>query len=218
MDMFLLAQSGDCEALSSLIRLNIRLVQSLCTRFEYSEDAFQQGCIGLLHAIRHYQPDSGAKFSTYAVPCILGEIRRTQYAGLNWRGKKVLRSIKTIREKLISATGREPSIDELSSATGISVSDLMILLEKSRTPVSIDQEDALLYLPDPYSFTWLDRFFLKDILERLPSADKRLLYFRFTLNHSQIQTAHCLQMTQPAVSRMEKRVCGVVRLEWIGEA
>lgn len=214
---FRLAQAGDPDALMLLVRKNIRLVQALCARFPYSEDAFQQGCIGLVLAIRRYNEDAGTRFSTYAVPCILGEIRRALPSRLNWRMQKASRGLAAARERLEKALMREPTVSELSAETGLSTEDILLLQERKRAPLSFDAAETLLILPDPHSLAWLERFLLRDILNRLPAQDKRLLYVRFTLNKTQTQAARVLCMTQPCVSRRERQLCMRVRAEWIGQ-
>lgn len=217
MGLFALARAGDEDALARLFRENIRLVQALCARYPRSEDAFQQGCIGLVRAIRGYDEGAGCRFSSYAVPHILGEIRRTFAPTGSWRANKLLRCVRTGRAALLQALGREPTAQELAQRTGVAAADIPLYLERLRPPLSIFDEAAILALPDPHGAERLERFFLRDILERLPAADKRLLYLRFTLSKTQKQAAARLHLTQSGLSRRERHVCLFVRGEWIGE-
>ena len=149
MNLFTAAQRGDPDALSALFRQHVPLVQALSRRFSYSEDAFQLGCMGLVTAIRHYHADGAWRFSTYAVPLILGEMRRAFSKGIGWRAQKALNRAKKYRERALKATGQEPSISDAASAAGISAPELTLLLEWDQPPVCLDA-DTLAAFPDPY--------------------------------------------------------------------
>lgn len=217
MGLFSLAQAGDEEALNALFRQNVALVKALCARFSYLEDAFQQGCLGLVRAIRGFDEGAGCRFSTYAVPHVLGEIRRAHAPHGNWRFQKAARAVRLKRETLSRALGREPTASELAAAANVPPADLPMYLEGARPPLSLSEWDAALPLPDPRTDARAERFFLRDILERLPARDQRLLYLRYALGRTQKEAAASLCLTQSALSRRERRVCLSVRAEWIGE-
>lgn len=216
MGLFTLAQRGDEEALGALYRKHIPLVMALLRRFPYSEDAFQCGAMGLVHAIRHFKESAGTQFSTYAVPVILGEIKHALYPARSWRDNKQLRRIHQARERLEQALLRTPTLHELENETGIAIPDLLLLLEKERAPLSIEEKHCL-PLPDEKSMDWLDRLMLSDLLWRLPAWEKRLLYLRYAQDKTQAQAARMLQTTQPTLSRREKQMFLSLRAAWIGE-
>lgn len=218
MDGFARAQAGDPDALSALMRRHIPLVQALCRRFSYSEDAFQQGCVGLLLAIRRYRAASGFQFSTYAVPVILGEMRRAFSHTLGWRARKTLRLAEKCREDAIRKTGREPAAADIARKAGVTPEELMLLLERSQTPIYEDESRALLQsLPDPAGDAWLLRLLIRDILERMERSESDLLLRRFCLGCSQAAVARALRVTQSAVSRREKAARMHFRAAWNDE-
>ena len=217
MGLFCLAQAGDEGALTVLFRENVALVKMLCARFPYLEDAFQQGCLGLVRAIRGFDESAGFRFSSYAVPHILGEIRRAHRPYGNWRCQKAMRLAREKRAALTLSLGREPTLQELAAAARMPPGEVLMYLEGARPPLSLSELDAVLPLPDPRGEARAERFFLRDILERLPARDQRLLYLRYSLGRTQKEAAARLNLTQPSLSRYEKRVCSHVRAEWVGE-
>ena len=218
MDDFGRAQAGDSDALAMLLRRHMPLVQALSRRFSYSEDAFQQGCIGLLLAIRRYRSDSGFQFSTYAVPVILGEMRRAFSQALGWRARRTLRAAEKIRQDMIRLTGREPAAADVARAAGIAPEELMLLMERSRPPLYDDESCFLMQcLPDPSSDAWLLRLLIRDILDRMQRDESLLLRRRFLLGYSQAAVARALRITQSAASRREKAARMHFRAAWEDE-
>lgn len=217
MSEYLAARRGDADALKSLVRRHMPLVQSLAKRLSYSrEDVFQAGCVGLVIAIRRFQPERGAQFSSYAVPFILGEMRRADGRGVGWRVRRAMRRAFAAREKYYAEYGREPPLEVLSRASGLDMYELSLLLETTKPPI-YDENGALFSaLPDRQGGAWLDRFLLRDLIERLPARDRALIHFRFILNRSQSELAHLSGAAQSTISRQEKRICRYLRSEWIG--
>lgn len=205
MSLFALAQAGDPEALSTLVRQHIPLVQSLCRRFPWSEDAFQQGCLGLVKAIRGFQEDRGCQFSTYAVPVILGEIRRASAPGLGWRCRAALNRAKAYQEQQLRLTGEAPSVQSIAAYTGVSPEELMLLTEISKGPVYDETGAFFSSLPDPMGENWLLRFCLLDALSRLPKEESWLIRQRYVAGRSQTELAQALSVSQSHLSRQEKR-------------
>ena len=205
MSLYVLAQSGDPDALSALVRQHIPLVQSLCRRFPSSEDAFQQGCIGLVKAIRNFREDSGCQFSTYAVPVILGEMRRAFCHQLGWRRRSVLRQAKLYQERQIRLTGQMPPIQEIAAQVGVSAEELALLIEQDKGPVYDESGSLFSSLPDPDSENWLLRFCILDVLSRLPKEESWLISQRFMAGKTQTELAQALSVPQWRISRQEKR-------------
>ena len=205
MGMYALAQAGSADALASLVRQHIPLVQALAKRFSFSEDVFQQGCLGLVHAIRHFREDSGFQFSTYACPVILGEMRKAFSRGLGWRAQRALRKAKQYQDHFFLQFGREPSIGDAAAHAGISAEELLLLMERTQPPVTDGEKGfSLSLLPDPQGEAWLTAFFIRDILSRLPRDEEWLLRQRFIRGRSQQQLARAMGAHQSTVSRKEK--------------
>lgn len=204
MSLFSLAQAGDPDALAALVRRHIPLVQSLCRRFSYCEDAFQLGCMGLVKAIRKFREDAGCQFSTYAVPVILGEMRRAYASSLGWRGKAALNRAKAYQARQIRMTGETPPIQEIAAHAGVPPEELMLLMERDMGPVYDESGSLLSSLPDPLGENWLLRFCILDVLSRLPREESWLISQRYLSGRTQTELARALETTQSAISRREK--------------
>ena len=217
MDPYALAQAGDEEALSALVRRHIPLVQALCRRFAFREDAFQQGCVGLVKAIRKYRPEQGTQFSTYAVPVILGEMKKTLARELGWRSRAAVRKAKEYQERYFKRTGRMPSIADTARAAGVSPFDLCLLLETEQGPKYDETGELLASLPDPNSEKWFLRFCVRDVLRRMPSDESDLLRQRYFRGKTQTELARALSVPQCALSRKEKKARARFRAAWTEE-
>lgn len=201
------------------IETNLGLVHSLCKRFsgrgiEY-DDLYQAGCIGLIKATDAFDESRGLCFSTYAVPVIMGEIRRLFRDG---GAVKVSRSVKELgmkinREKQIleQRLCREPTISELSRSLGVSTEEITEALCASQPTVSLTYEDE-----DGVSETDLptvstedeisDRILLDGAIEKLDETEKRIVVYRYYQSLTQSKTAELMSMTQVQVSRAEKKI------------
>lgn len=204
MSLYSLAQSGDPDALAALVRQHIPLVQALCGRFSYCEDAFQAGCMGLVKAIRKYQEDSGCQFSTYAVPVILGEMRRAYTHTLGWRSRAALNRAKAYQEQQLRLTGNLPPVQEIAAQAGVSPEELSFLIEQDKGPVYDETGTLFCSLPDPMGENWLLRFCILDVLSRLPAEESWLIRQRFVAGKSQTEIAKTLSVSQSRISRQEK--------------
>jgi len=217
------AQEGDALALSILMEKNIGLVRGLALRFrsrgvEY-EDLIQIGSIGMLKAIRSFDISRGNAFSTYAVPLILGEIRRyLRDDGLikvGRRQKKLGASLLSAREKFIAAHGREPQLHELAEEFGISDTEAALTLD-ALSPVhsmteSIGNDDNefslenLLSAEDPIEKR-TDHIALMEAMDTMPELWKKIILYRYYREYSQQSTAEALGLTQVKISREEKKI------------
>lgn len=199
------------------IESNIGLVHSCARRFkgkgiEY-DDLFQAGCMGLVKATDAFDSQRGVRFSTYAVPVILGEIRRLFRDGGT---VKVSRSLKELslkaareREHFTQKEGREPTISELSSLMEVSEETLVEALGASAPPLSLThEEDSCEFdLPvDSPEEALADRISLNQVIGQLESRDQQLIILRYFENQTQTQVAEALGMTQVQVSRREKKI------------
>lgn len=205
MCLYVRAQAGDPDALSALMRRHMPLVQTLSRRFAYNEDAFQQGCVGLLTAIRRFREDMGVQFSTYAVPVILGEMRKTAKSSIGWRARAALRKARKYQERVYQTSGREPGVRETADAAGVRPEELALLLEWDQPPVPDQSGDLLVSLPDPAGEAWLTRLLIRDILERMERRDAWILTARFWQGCSQTALAKQMELPQYTLSRLEKR-------------
>lgn len=216
MGVYAMAQAGNVDVLSSLVRQHMPLVQALARRFSFCEDAFQQGCMGLVAAIRHYREEMGRQFSTYAVPWILGEMRRAYSHTLGWRARASLKKAMEYQHRL-QQQGKTATIGEMAAAASIEKEELILLMERSQ-PLMYDESGILLpSLPDPRGDSWLTRLCIRDILQRMPREESWLLSQRFLKGKSQTELAAFLQTTQSRISRCEKLARLHFRQAWAEE-
>ncbi|MBE6895615.1 MAG: sigma-70 family RNA polymerase sigma factor [Ruminococcaceae bacterium] len=215
-------KNGENEAEKELLESNMGLVRSIAYRFSGMtavgvdwEDLCQIGSIGLLKAIRNFDTERGLMFSTYAVPLIIGEIRKF----LRDDGAvKVSRSIKEkyfrIKKeaaRLSVSLLREPTVSELCAATGFTSEDVIMALESGIYPTSLDEsENDELPLSERVAAeektSQIDMIALKEALSRLDGADRKLIALRYFSAKTQVETANILGMTQVQVSRREKKI------------
>lgn len=221
---------GDKEARDTLFGENMGLVYSVARRFlgrgVELEDLFQIGSIGLLKAVDNFNPEFQVKFSTYAVPMIIGEIKRfLRDDGI----LKVSRSIKEnqyriykVREEMERSLGREPDMQELSAAMDMPVEELAMTMEAGaevdsiyRTVYQGDGTDLQLVdrLPERENRQEkvLNRIFLEEILEKLEGEERQLIGLRYFQDMTQTEVAKRLGVSQVQVSRMEKRILKKLR-------
>ena len=199
---------------------NLGLVHLCANKFrnkgiEY-DDLYSAGCIGLLKASRAFDTERGVKFSTYAVPVILGEIKRLFRDG---GAIKVSRSLKELsmhisrqREQFILSEGREPTVEELSLLSGQPVETVIEALNVSLPPMSLtdsgeDSDGGQFDIPTESPDEEIaDRLSLGQVMSELEPDDRRLIYLRYFENKTQVETARELGMTQVQVSRREKKL------------
>lgn len=224
------AQAGDEQAREKLINCNLKLVFNVVKRFQNRgyelEDLFQIGCIGLMKAIDKFNLSYNVKFSTYAVPMIVGEIRRFLRDD---NPIKVSRSLKESaykvqqsRERLTSKLDREPTIQEVAKELGMTKEEVVNALEASQQPASIydtlHQDDGdPIYLLDQLSnqeegdSPWLDKISVKQLLKTLPARDRQILLWRFFEDKTQGDIAKRLGLSQVQVSRLERQALKKLR-------
>ena len=209
--------------LDTLVSENLGLVRACCRRFkdrgvEY-DDLYSAGCLGLVKATRNFDPKLGLKLSTYAVPVILGEIKRLFRDGGT---VKVSRSLKelSIKIKRFSTefqlkNGREPSINEISEGLSESVEKLNDALNASKIPLSLtsdsDDEHAVDIPTEDIAEKLTEKLALRDVISTLDSGDKRIIELRYYQHKTQSKTAEALGMTQVQISRREKKILGFLR-------
>lgn len=214
---------GDKEARELYIKGNLRLVLSIIQRFSNSnenvDDLFQIGCIGLMKAIDNFDVTQNVKFSTYAVPMIIGEIRRYLRDNNSIRVSRSLRdtAYKAIyaKEALIRKNDKEPTVTEIASEIGISSEDIIFALDAIQSPVSLyepvySEGGDTLYIMDQISDkknkeeNWIEEISLKEAMEKLPEREKNIIDLRFFQGKTQMEVADEISISQAQVSRLEK--------------
>lgn len=201
---------------------NMGLVHACAKRFSGKgidyDDLFQAGCVGLIKAADGFQPERGLKFSTYAVPLILGEIRHLFREGGVVKVSRALHSlsyrVSRVREQMAATLGREPTVEELAREMEMNPAEVAGAVMAALPPVSLsaDEENGTIDLPvDSYEEALTDRLALGQVLEQLPPRDRALIRLRYLGHQTQQATAARLGMTQVQVSRREKAVLRELR-------
>lgn len=223
-------EAGDQEAREQYIKGNLRLVLSVIRRFSSShenvDDLFQIGCVGLIKAINNFKPEMEVKFSTYAVPMILGEIRRFLRDGGSIRVSRSLKdtAYKAIyaREHMTRATLQEPTLEEVAVEIGISKEDILYALDAIQSPMSLyepiytDGGDTL-YVMDQVSDKkcreekWVENLSLNDAMKRLNDREQEIISLRFYEGKTQMEVAAMIGISQAQVSRLEKNALRIMR-------
>lgn len=225
-ELLALAQSGDESAGETLVVENAGLIWSVARRFlgrgVEADDLYQLGCLGFLKAIEGFDLEYGTQFSTYAVPKIAGEIRRflrDDGAVKVSRGiKERAATIKTARNQLLQALGREPTIQEISRQTGISAEDIATAETATACVESIQQESGVdgftleNVLTDTESEeVMLERICLRQAIDRLPDRESMVIRLRYYHGLTQDRVARTLGVSQVQVSRIEKKALGKLK-------
>lgn len=229
-ELFTRISEGDYLARKQYIEGNLRLVLSVIKRFSSSnenvDDLFQIGCIGLIKAIDNFDTTLNVKFSTYAVPMIIGEIRRFLRDNNAIRVSRSLKdtAYKAIyaKESLTRKNSKEPSIEEIASEIGISKEDINYALDAIQNPMSLyepiftDGGDTL-YVMDQISDkknkeeTWVEHLSLSDAMKKLNSREHEIISLRFFSGKTQMEVADMIGISQAQVSRLEKNALKIMR-------
>jgi RNA polymerase sporulation-specific sigma factor len=223
-------KQGDKETRDEFIRGNLRLVLSVIQRFnnrgENPDDLFQVGCIGLIKALDNFDTSHNVKFSTYAVPMIIGEIRRYLRDNNAIRVSRSLRDLAykalQTKERLTRQSQREPTISEIAKELDISVEEVVLALDSIQDPISLfepifhDDGDAL-YVMDQVKDTvntdekWMDNISLTEAMNKLPDRERNILAMRFFEGRTQMEVAEEIGISQAQVSRLEKNALKYMR-------
>ena len=216
-------KSGDTQARETFIKGNLRLVLSVIKRFsgssENADDLFQIGCIGLMKAVDNFDDTLMVKFSTYAVPMILGECRRYLRDNNSIRVSRSLRDIayKAIytKDALLKKLDREPTVDEIAKEIDVAPEDITTALDAISTPVSLyepvyQEGGDTLYIVDQLSDkknkeeNWVENISLKEAMKKLNEREYNILRLRFFEGKTQTEVASEIAISQAQVSRIEK--------------
>lgn len=229
-------QRGEYTAREELIQGNLRLVLSVIQRFnnrgEYVDDLFQVGCIGLMKAIDNFDLSQNVKFSTYAVPMIIGEIRRYLRDNNPLRVSRSLRDIAykalQVRDTLISKNGKEPTVAEIADELKVPREEVVFALDAIQEPISLfepiyhDGGDPI-FVMDQISddkavdAQWLEGISIKEALYKLNERERMILRMRFFEGRTQMEVAEEIGISQAQVSRLEKTALKHMRHNIAGE-
>lgn len=229
MRLLALAHQGDKQAREKLISGNLKLVLSVIQRFsgrnENPDDLFQVGCIGLIKAIDNFDVSQNVRFSTYAVPMIIGEIRRFLRDNNPIRVSRSLRDTAyhamQVKEELTNKTQREPTVEEIAKQLNVKKEQVVTALEAIVDPVSLyepvysDGGDTI-YVMDQIGDSnsdenWIDEILMKQAIENLSDREKFILTLRFMQGKTQTEVAQEIGISQAQVSRLEKGAIGKIK-------
>ena len=221
--LFIKIKNGDMQAREKFIRGNLRLVLSVIQRFsnrgENADDLFQVGCIGLIKAIDNFDLSQGVQFSTYAVPMIIGEIRRYLRDNNSIRVSRSLKDIAYkalhIKEKLIKKNSKEPTISEIAKEMDMPKEEIVFALDAITDPISLfepvyhDGGEAIFVMDqvkDSKSTDgiWLENYALNEAMKHLVTRERHILDLRFFQGRTQMEVADEIGISQAQVSRLEK--------------
>jgi RNA polymerase sporulation-specific sigma factor len=222
-ELFQRMHEGESQAREELVQGNLRLVLSVIQRFnnrgEPADDLFQVGCIGLMKAIDNFDLAQNVKFSTYAVPMIIGEIRRYLRDNNAIRVSRSLRDLAyralQVRDAMVTRLSREPSMTEVATELGVAEDEVVYALDAIQDPVSLfepiyhDGGDPI-YVMDQISderqqdAAWLEGLTVREAMNRLGKRERLILSMRFFEGKTQMEVAEEIGISQAQVSRLEK--------------
>ena len=223
------AKQGNKKAREDLINGNLRLVLSVIQRFtnrgENLDDLFQVGCIGLIKAIDNFDTSHDVRFSTYAVPMIIGEVRRYLRDNNPVRVSRSLRDTAyhamQIKERISNEKGYEPTVEEIAKEMNLKKEEVVIALEAVVDPVSFYEPvysngGDTIFLMDQIGSNetdkdWLDEIVLKEAIKNLPDREKNILSMRFMKGMTQTEVADEIGISQAQVSRLEKNAIDSIK-------
>ncbi|MHC1694746.1 MAG: RNA polymerase sporulation sigma factor SigG [Eubacteriales bacterium] len=233
-ELLLKIQKGDKAARQELIDGNLRLVLSVIQRFtnrgENLDDLFQVGCVGLIKAVDNFDITIGVKFSTYAVPMIIGEIRRYLRDNNSIRVSRSLRDLAyralQVKEELSKSMEREPTVEDIAKVLEVGKEEVVGALEAIVDPVSLyepvysDGVDSI-YVMDQVSDernnedSWTQEIALQDAMDKLSEREKKILMMRFFYGKTQIEVSEEIGISQAQISRLEKNALGQMRKHFL---
>ncbi len=228
--LFKKIQQGDKEAREQYIKGNLRLVLSIIQRFHNSneniDDLFQIGCIGLIKAIDNFDVTQDVKFSTYAVPMIIGEVRRYLRDNNTIRVSRSLRDIayKAIytKEAIMKKQDKEPTMEEIAKILEVTPEEIAFALDAIQSPVSLyepvySEGGDTLYIMDQISdkknreVNWVEHLSLNDAMKHLPERENNIIKLRYFQGKTQMEVAEEIHISQAQVSRLEKNALNIMK-------
>jgi RNA polymerase sporulation-specific sigma factor len=227
-------KAGDMEARELFATCNMRLVLSVVQRFmnrkENIDDIFQVGCVGLMKAIDNFDIGLNVKFSTYAVPMIIGEIKRFLRDNNSIRVSRSMRDTAyqalKVKEEMLKTSDKEPDISEIAMKLDLPVNEVAIALDAISEPMSMsepiynDGEDTI-YLSDQVSDSfdsenkWIENINLKESLENLDDREREILLLRYYIGKTQMEVSEEVGISQAQVSRLEKNAIDSIKKNFL---
>ena len=223
-ELFIRIQNGDEEARNIFINGNLRLVLSVIKRFygrgENVDDLFQVGCIGLIKAMDNFDLSQNVQFSTYAVPMIIGEIRRYLRDNNPIRVSRSVRDLAykalAIKEKMIKENQKEPTVEEIAKELGVDKEEIVFSLDAIQEPVYGDGTENL-YVMDQVKDNkntdeyWAENITILEAMKKLNDKEKMIISKRFFEGRTQVEVAEEIGISQAQVSRLEKSAIEHIR-------
>lgn len=229
-ELLIKIKNGDKEARKKFINGNLRLVLSVIRRFfrkgENADDLFQVGCVGLIKAIDNFELEQNVQFSTYAVPMIIGEVKRYLRDNYSIRISRSIRDLayKVIAEKerFLKEKDREPTLDELANLLDVSKEDIVISIDAIQMPISLQEpvngsdldniniEDQISDKKNSDSY-WAETITILEAMKRLNEKEKMIISKRFFEGRTQIEVAEEIGISQAQVSRLEKNAINHIK-------
>ena len=222
-ELLIRIKNGDNEAREKFIGGNLRLVLSVIQRFggrgENADDLFQVGCIGLIKAIDNFDLTQGVQFSTYAVPMIIGEIRRHLRDNNPIRVSRSIRDLAykslQVKEKIIKETGKEPTVEQIAKELGVDKEEIVFSLDAIQDPISLQEPvyndgSENIYVMDQVRDTkntdeyWAENLTIIEAMKKLNDREKLIMNKRFYDGRTQMEVAEEIGISQAQVSRLEK--------------
>jgi len=216
-------KNGDNEARDKFIKCNLRLVLSAVQRFngrgENIDDLFQVGCVGLIKAIDNFDITLNVQFSTYAVPMIIGEIRRHLRDNNPIRVSRSMRDLAykaiQVKEKILKETQREATVEEIAKELGVEKEEIVVSLDAIQTPVSLQEPvynegNESIYILDQIKDEkntdkiWAEHITIEEAMKKLNDREKMIIEKRFFNGRTQMEVAEEIGISQAQVSRLEK--------------
>lgn len=219
------AKAGDLGAKEALLGNNVLLIKSIVKRFtnkgvEY-DDLYQLGCVGFLKAIKNFDEKFGVVFSTYAVPMIIGEIKRFLRDDGSIKVSRIIKSqarnINRFIEEKCTDGGEPPTLDEICAALNMEREDVVLALDSSKMPLSLSETvddgsgDKSIELIDKIPSSekeddMIDKILLKSMIERLPERERKVIIMRYYRDNTQSEIAEALGVSQVQISRIENKI------------
>ncbi len=229
-ELLIKIKNGDKEARKKFINGNLRLVLSVIRRFfrkgENADDLFQVGCVGLIKAIDNFELEQNVQFSTYAVPMIIGEVKRYLRDNYSIRISRSIRDLayKVIAEKerFLKEKDREPTLDELANLLDVSKEDIVLSIDAIQMPISLQEpvngndldniniEDQISDKKNSDSY-WAETITILEAMKRLNEKEKMIISKRFFEGRTQIEVAEEIGISQAQVSRLEKNAINHIK-------
>ncbi len=222
-ELFIQIKKGDKEARQKFINGNLRLVLSIIQRFygrgESADDLFQVGCVGLIKAIDNFDLSQNVQFSTYAVPMIIGEVKRYLRDNNSIRVSRSVRDLAykaiQVRERYTKENGKEPSIEEIAKELEVPIEEIAISFDAIQDPISLQEPiyndgTESIYIMDQVKDRkntdelWVENMTIAGALEKLNSKEKMIVTKRFFEGRTQMEVAEEIGISQAQVSRLEK--------------